>query len=131
MCEMKTITLLKGNNGFELPIESAPNWQLVKSVGYSPVQSLVAAVGSCGGYVYADILKNSGIEHTFHQVHVAYEQAEEKPHAVTRIAIVFEVSVLDSDKRRAETASKLVAKYCPVIQSLDKSIQVSETVVFK
>ena len=47
---VETLTIQKGKEKFELPVEPT-NWILAREVGYSPVQMLVTATATCGGYV--------------------------------------------------------------------------------
>lgn len=124
------LNLLYTEKGIELPLEKE-NWVMRRGEGYSPVQSLAAAVGACGAYVYDSILKNSKIPHEFKEVHVVYETNDAlRPHPISKIDLSFVVSVEKEDQEKAERAVKLVAKHCPVIQSLDPNIVVEEVVVF-
>ncbi|MDT2755946.1 OsmC family protein [Enterococcus asini] len=127
---MNQLTLLKGNSGFELPIEGNPNWILKREAGYSAVQSLVAAAGACGGYVYQHILENSKIPYRFEKIEATYETSEIKPEPLTKISFIFYVDVAEEYRGRAERSLKLVSKNCPVIQSLDPKIEVIEAVRF-
>ncbi|MFV0558110.1 MAG: OsmC family protein [Enterococcus sp.] len=127
---MEKITLIQGEHGMELP-RTTENWVLLREYGYSPVQSLVAAAGACGAYVYQDVLKNSKIPVTFHGVELAYTRDEEQTsHPVKELNIHFKVSVAEELQGRAERSVRLVSKYCPVIQSLSANIQIHETVEF-
>lgn len=125
------IELIRGQDGIALPF-SGGNWVFLRDKGYSPVQMLVAAAGACGAYVYESILTKSHVPFTFHGVTVDYvrdESAVSQP--VKKIDITFEVSVEESYQGKAERILKLVAKHCPVIQSLDPAIQIQETVAFR
>lgn len=127
---MKELTLLQGPEGFELPLEKRDSWILKKEIGYSPVQSLVAAVAACGGYVYQHILENSKIPYRFEKIAVTYETSATKPEPLTQIHLVFYVAVAKEYQDRAERGVKLVSRNCPVIQSLDPKIVVIEEVRF-
>lgn len=127
---MEEIHLIQGEHGMELPREEE-NWVLLRKYGYSPVQSLVAAAGACGAYVYQDVLKNSKVPYVFHGVDISYSRDETKQsHPLKEIAIQFKVTFDEEYKGRAERGTRLVSRYCPVIQSLDPSIKIVETVVF-
>lgn len=124
------IKLVQGEKGIELPVESG-NWVLLKEEGYSPVQSLVAAVGACGAYVYQSILTKSRIEYEFSYVDLSYERdADVQSEPVKKIDIIFHVKIDEKDQGRAERSLKLISPNCPVIQSLNPTIEVNETVVF-
>lgn len=122
------LTLYNTPEGFAL---ENPSWILSKSAGYSPIQSLVSAVGACSGYVYQDVLKRSNIPFEWGEIKVSYTRnSEALSQPIQSIVVTFLINVPSDYHRKAETAVKIVSKYCPVIQSLDKSIDVSETVVF-
>lgn len=124
------LTLIQGQNGFELEVLGKENWVMRREMGYSPVQSVIAAVGACGGYVYQHLLKNSNVSATFDRVEAEYTRHEDSVGAISSITLTFFVSVQESDKAKAQSCLKLVSRYCPVIQSLDKNIKIIETVEF-
>lgn len=129
MSEEKLL-LVQGEKGMELP-RDGENWVILKDLGYSPVQSLVAAVGSCGAYVYQSILEKSRIPYRFDKVEIDYVRDEEKEtEPVKEITLVFFVEVEESKQGRAERGLAMVSKYCPVMQSIDPNIVVTEKVVF-
>lgn len=125
-----SIELIQGKEGMELPVSSG-NWVLLKDQGYSPVQSLVASVGACGAYVYQAVLENSKIPYVFERVKINYiRDAERKSEPVKQIDLIFEVSIASELQERAIRSLKLVAPNCPVMQSIDPKIEVTETVRF-
>lgn len=124
------LTLIQGEKGFELEVLGKENWIMRREMGYSPVQSVVASVAACGGYVYQHLLKNSSVSAIFHRVDVDYTRQEDSVGAIESITLTFLVSVEESDKVKAQSCLKLVSRYCPVIQSLNKSITIVETVQF-
>ena len=125
------IELVQGQTGIELPL-AAGNWVMLREEGYSPVQSLVAAVGACGAYVYQSVLEKSRIPFTFERATADYSRDVEKAtEPVKSISLTFYVSVAPELQERAERALKLVSKNCPVIQSLNPAIEVVEHVVFQ
>lgn len=127
---MDKIELVQGEKGMELPVETG-NWIILRDGGYSPVQSMVAAVGACGAYVYQSILESSRIDYTFSKVEINYERdTEVKSEPVKSIAINFYLTVDEEKQGRAERSLKLIAKHCPVMQSLDPKIIVTETATF-
>ena len=127
----ETIELIQGKKGIELPVETG-NWVLLKEEGYSPIQTLVASVGSCGAYVYQSILNKSHIPYKFEKTIVTYTRdSERQSHPVNSIAIHFELSVPLEFQERANRSLKLIKKNCPVIQSLDTEINIVETATFK
>lgn len=122
--------LRSSEKGFEL-VHKSGNWILKKDIGFSPVEMLVASIGACGAYVYEKVLTNSQVEFDFKQVEISYERAETKPaKPLSRVEIVFSLRVAETDQGKAERALKLIAKNCPVMQSLDPEIVVVENVIF-
>ncbi|MTD42050.1 OsmC family peroxiredoxin [Erwinia sp. CPCC 100877] len=122
--------LISGEKGFEL-VHQSGNWILKKDIGFSPVELLVASIGACGAYVYEQILTNSHIDFTIENVQISYERTEEKPaKPLSQVSILFSVRVVEEAQGKAERALKLISKNCPVIQSLDPEIVVTETVNF-
>lgn len=124
------LTLIQGQNGFELTVSGKENWIMRREMGYSPVQSVIAAVGACGGYVYQYLLQNSNVSATFNRVEAEYTRYDDSVGAISSITLTFFVSVQESDKVKAQSCLKLVSRYCPVIQSLDKNIKIIEIVEF-
>ncbi|MEG1503616.1 MAG: OsmC family protein [Enterococcus sp.] len=118
-------------NKFEMHTKKG-EWILTKEKGYSPVQMLVSSVAACGGYVYISILENSKIEATISKIEVTYRRNEQKKaEPVSEIQLKFIASnVPEADQKRAIHCLKLIPANCPVIQSLDPTIQVTETVEF-
>ena len=126
----ETLELVQGTKGMELPLAQG-NWVLLREEGYSPVQSLVASTGACGAYVYQSVLENSKIPYTFHKVTMTYERdMEQAPNPISAISMTFHVSVEESLQERATRALRLVSKHCPVIQSLNPTIDIEELVEF-
>lgn len=123
--------LISGKQGFEL-VSKNGNWILKEAIGFSPVEMLVASVGACGAYVYEKILTNSAITYQVENVLIDYERAEDKQaKPVSKISISFVLSnVSQNEQDKAERAMHLIEKNCPVIQSLDSSIEVTEAVRF-
>jgi uncharacterized OsmC-like protein len=122
--------LISGEKGFEL-VHQSGNWILKKEIGFSPVELLVASIGACGAYVYEKILTNSHIDFTIENVQISYERTEEKPaKPLSQVSILFSLRVAEEAQGKAERALKLISKNCPVIQSLDPEIVVTETVSF-
>lgn len=127
---MEKLELIEDENGLEL-VHRNGNWVLKKEVGFSPVQTMVASVAACSTYVYQSVLENSNIAYQLHGVEFDYETASEGTvHPVTKINIQFKVTIDEGARERATRGLKLIAKHCPVIQSLADSIVVEEILVF-
>lgn len=123
------LQIVKSDLGMEL-VSDRGNWIMKQDIGFSPVQSLVAAVGACGCYVYDRILTNSKVEHELLGVDINYETNQEsKVHTVTKINLTFKLKVNADQQDLAVRTLTMVNKNCPVMQSLDPKIQIIETVV--
>ncbi|MGX7245462.1 OsmC family protein [Enterococcus quebecensis] len=122
--------LISSKRGFEL-VHQSGNWLLKKDSGFSPVEMLVASIGACGSYVYETILTNSKISFTIKKVEISYERDENRPtKPLRKVTISFFINVSKEAQGKAERAIHLISKNCPVIQSLDPSIDVVEEVFF-
>ena len=62
---------------------------------------------------------------------IDFDRSEESAKPVTAITITMYVTVAEENQGRAERATKMIHKYCPVVQSIDPNIQVNEIVVFQ
>lgn len=120
--------LVFGNNGIEL-VHDDGNWTLKKDVGFSPVEALVAAVGSCGMYVFQGILNGSNVDHEFVNSKLSFTVDDSKRVTpVKEITIDYYMKVDEKDRERAERIVELVSKSCPVMQSLSSDITVIENI---
>lgn len=122
--------LIQGTKGMELVHEKG-NWVLLREIGFSPVETLVATIGACGAYVYQSVLDNSKVPYTFHKVTLDYTRDTEKQaEPLKEVTIDFYLEVPSELQEKAERALKLVNKNCPVIQSLSDTVVVHEIVHF-
>lgn len=127
---MKTLKLLNGELGLELE-HSNGNWIMLKDVGYSPVQMLVASIGACGQYVFKSVLERSSIPGKLKDVLITYEvDNNSKSHQLTKVSIEFQLDISQDYAHKATSALRLVNDYCPVIQSLNSDIIVEKTIKF-
>lgn len=126
-----TLHLNMAELGPEVVNVNGDNWPLNKETGFSPLDTFVLAVAGCSAGVYRNILNNSKIDHTFHDIAIDFDRSEESAKPVTAITITMYVRVAEENQGRAERATKMIHKYCPVVQSIDPNIQVNEIVVFQ
>ncbi|WP_142972865.1 OsmC family protein [Enterococcus casseliflavus] len=127
---VETLTIHQGSDKFEMTTPTG-NWVLAREKGYSPVQMLVSAVAACGGNVYASVLENSKITAEIEKIEVSYDRDDnKKAQPVSAIQIQFYAKIAEADHDKATRCLKLVSPNCPVIQSLDPAIEVTETVTF-
>ncbi|MFB5313211.1 OsmC family protein [Enterococcus gallinarum] len=127
---VETLTLVKGKDKLELPQQNG-NWVLARELGYSPVQMLVTAAAACGGYVYTSVLENSHVPAEIEKIEVSYTRdSTKKAEPISSIQINFYARISAEYQEKSIRCLKLVSPNCPVIQSLDPTITVAETVHF-
>ncbi|GBG94828.1 peroxiredoxin [Ligilactobacillus salitolerans] len=128
---VKTITLTANDGNFELQQETA-NWTLRADQGYSPVQMLASAAAACGGYVYQEVLENSKVPFEMKKAEVAYtrDEVDNKAHPLKEIELTFYLQVPADLQKKATSCLRLINRNCPVVQSLDPKITISEKAVF-
>ena len=127
---VETLTLVKGKDKLELPQQNG-NWVLARELGYSPVQMLVTAAAACGGYVYTSVLENSHVPAEIEKIEVSYTRdSTKKAEPISSIQINFYARISAEYQEKDIRCLKLVSPNCPVIQSLDPTITVAETVHF-
>ncbi|MDR1606084.1 MAG: OsmC family protein [Streptococcaceae bacterium] len=123
--------IVTAENDQLLLVREGVRWVLKKETGYCPMQMVAAAAAACCGYVLSAILKRSMIPFVLDRVEAVYDRDEEKPaRPISAIALTFYVKVEASDQDRVTQALKSVAPTCPVIQSLDPAIELTEAIVF-
>ena len=106
-------------------------WKMAYNEGYSPVEMLVLSVAGCGGYVYTSILENSKIPFKLKKTIVQYTRDEaKKTQPLKSVTIHFEMEIPVEFQERALRCLSLISANCPVMQSLDSTIEVIETVAF-
>lgn len=127
----KQLVLESQSGSFELP-RPDKNWTLKADQGYSPVQMVAAATTACGGYVYQEVLENSGITFEMQKAEVVYtrDEVENKAHPIKTIEITFYLRVPAEFQKKATSCLRLIGRNCPVMQSLDPKIEVTEKAVF-
>lgn len=118
---------IDAQNHVELIHKNDP-WTLAEDIGFSPLETLVAAAAACSTYVFRKILDKQRIDYTIQSVQADYEEGTSKP--LSRIDILFILSVDDTHKEKIEKDLKLVPKHCTVVRCLDPAIEVNEHVVF-
>lgn len=119
------------NSGHVELIHENGNWVLLRELGFSPIQTVVAATAACSTYVYEEILGKQKIPYKMMGIDADYERntgLETQP--ISKIFVHFHIRVSQKDQTKATKDLHLIPKNCPVVQSLNPSIEISETVTF-
>lgn len=99
-----------------------------KDEGFSPVDVLAAALGSCAVTTMGVYAQNHGLDITGTTVEISFAMSEKSPRRVTRIELIFSMpdrNYSDKDKQSLERA----AGACPVHNSLHPDME--QRLIFK
>ncbi|WP_261806056.1 OsmC family protein [Lapidilactobacillus luobeiensis] len=122
---METLTFNQTEQG--LQNTQTETWTFRRGIGYAPVQALVSAIAVCESYVYQEILTNSKIPFTFQKTTVSYERVTTgSVNPLKTVTVTFYVQIPEAKQGLATRALRLVQANCPVTQSLDPAIKLSE-----
>lgn len=122
--------LILTENGAEL-VHPSGNWKLKREIGFSPVETTVSAVAACSAYVYIEILNNSKIDFEIIDIDVDYKRSETiKTFPISEVIVTFHMKVPKDMQGKAERATAMIARNCPVVQSLNPDIWIHEDVIF-
>ena len=93
--------------------------------GPSPVETLLAALGACGGMDVIGILRKKRQRVTSYEVALNGERAREHPRRFTRIEIVHRLRGRDLSASAIEEAIRLSdTKYCSVHATLAPAVEI-------
>nr|WP_059104033.1 OsmC family protein [Shouchella shacheensis] len=101
-----------------------------ETAGFRPFQLLVSSVAVCSAGVFRKILEKKRI--SYGEVDVAAEvtRNEANVNEVTAIALHFTISGASASQETVEKALALSTKNCPIVQSVNGSIDITETIEF-
>ena len=126
---VETLTLVKGKDKLELPQQNG-NWVLARELGYSPVQMLVTAAAAVAVMCILLFWKILMCLLRLKNRSQLYERFYEESRADLFDPDQFYARISAEYQEKAIRCLKLVSPNCPVIQSLDPTITVAETVHF-
>jgi putative redox protein len=113
----------RGRSGATLQIDGDGN------IATSPMEALLAALGSCAGYDVVDILQKGRRPPREMRIQLAGERTSEVPRRFVRIRVEVRIAG-EVEPERAERAVTLAfEKYCSVRASLDPAIPIEITTV--
>jgi putative redox protein len=91
--------------------------------GPSPIETLLAALGACGGMDVIGILRKKRQEVTGYEVALTGERSEEHPRRFTRIELVHRLRGRDLSPAAIEEAIRLSdTRYCSVFATLAPAV---------
>ncbi|WP_232700054.1 OsmC family protein [Brevibacillus daliensis] len=99
--------------------------------GYKPIDLLVASIAGCSQIVFTRILEKKRISFTTLRLQVDFEQSSGGSNPLTKVSLAYELSGENLDQDKLEKALRLVPSNCTIMQSLNPSIEVIETVTIK
>jgi putative redox protein len=93
--------------------------------GPNPVETLLAALGACGGMDVIGILRKKRQVVLGYEVALSGERRAEHPHSFTHIEVVHRLRGRDLDPRAIEEAIRLSdTTYCSVYASLAPTVEI-------
>lgn len=115
-----------------LPVAKGEDWILDNEQTYSPLQLMVQAVAACGASVFKNMVKNSNVEASLIAVDIEYtrdETTDVRP--INSLNLIYKVDAkAEKAQRMSKTIASRIGQYCPVMQSLDQTIAIEESVEF-
>lgn len=128
-----TIHIEYDQGKIQLPVNGGA-WDVTSDQTYSAMELLIASIGVCSVSVFGDVLERSNIDAHLTKAHVTYSRVPREENIampVKSATVTFHVAAADEHARgRTERALPMIEKYCTVIQSVNKQIEITERVIF-
>ncbi|MEK4565865.1 OsmC family protein [Alkalihalobacillus sp. FSL R5-0424] len=99
--------------------------------GFRPYQLLVSSIAVCSGGVFRKILKKKRISYDDIVLSADVIRNADGVNEVTDVALHFVITGTDVPESTIQKALDLATKNCPIVQSVNKSIRVTETFSLK
>ncbi|WP_204465860.1 OsmC family protein [Shouchella xiaoxiensis] len=100
-----------------------------ETAGFRPYQLLVSSIAVCSGGVYRKILVKKRIDYTTIDIEAEVVRNEANVNEVTEVHLTFYVKGASVAIEKLEKALELATKNCPIVQSVNKSILITEKVI--
>ena len=94
--------------------------------GFRPYQLLVSSIAVCSGGVLRKVLQKKRISYTDISITADVSRNEAGVNEVTDIALHFTIKGSDATEETMTKALELSTKNCPIVQSVNKSIRITE-----
>ena len=117
-----------GDQGFSIQLEyDELHISGDSKTGFRPYQLLVSSIAGCSGLVLKKILDKQRINVDDIRIRADVTRAEGGANEVRKIHLVYHIKGKELNAAKIEKALALSRKYCPMIQSVAGSIEVTES----
>ncbi|MCM2675248.1 OsmC family protein [Alkalicoccobacillus plakortidis] len=94
--------------------------------GFRPYQLLVSSIAVCSGGVLRKVLQKKRISFSDIELTADVTRNEAGVNEVTDVALHFTIIGTDASRQTIAKALSLATKNCPIVQSVNKSIRITE-----
>ncbi|MBM0067143.1 OsmC family protein [Alkalicoccobacillus gibsonii] len=98
-----------------------------ETYGFRPYQLLVSSIAVCSGGVFRKILKKKRISFDDMSLSADVVRNVDGVNEVTDVSLHFVITGTDASESTIQKALDLATKNCPIVQSVNKSIRITET----
>jgi uncharacterized OsmC-like protein len=126
----KTLTFQAKNEGFGFTIDLPYGELHISSddqFGFRPYQLLVSSVAACSGSTLRKILNKQRIQIDDMRVVADVTKNDEGAQEIEKIHMHFDIFGPELDVKKIEKALELTRKYCSMVQSVNKNIDITES----
>lgn len=102
-----------------------------ESAGFRPFQLLVSSIAVCSGGVFRKILDKKRIQYDSVEIEADVVRNEANVNEVTEVHLRFFVKGSLATTEQLEKSLALASKNCPIVQSVNKSIKITESIIKK
>jgi len=95
--------------------------------GFRPFQLLVSSIAVCSGGILRKVLEKKRITYTDIKIKADVTRNEAGVNEVTDIHLHFVIVGADATDEKIHKALEVTSKNCPIVQSVNKSIRITET----
>ncbi|HBZ11231.1 MAG TPA: OsmC family peroxiredoxin [Bacillus bacterium] len=98
-----------------------------ENYGFRPYQLLVSSLAVCSGGILRNILEKMRLDVHDIQITTNAERNKEKANRIEKVSLHFKITGTGLRKDKLERVMELTKKNCAMVQSVEGSIEVSET----
>ncbi|TDL77807.1 OsmC family protein [Peribacillus frigoritolerans] len=95
--------------------------------GFRPYQLMVSSIAVCSGGVLRGILEKKRLVAEDITIQTSVTRNEEEANRIESIAIHYMIKGQDLPEEKVEQSIKLARKNCPMVRSVEDSIQITES----